>query len=169
MEKKTTGQLLGEALEVLLAIDGANGELTEESIAKMEEFLSSSEDKLGGIKAVLSRFKSEIVLHKQYRDHHVGRVRSMTKAIEYLTTCGTGLLKAMEDLGEEPKVKAEWGSVSLQTSYRTEVDDDLSNVAVRFLIEQPPKVDKSAAKKAIQAGESVAGITLTENRKAVWR
>ena len=75
----------------------------------------------------------------------------------------------MEDLGEEPKVKAEWGSVSLRTTYETIVTASLRNVDVRYLVEQPPKVDKSAAKKAIQAGESVAGITLTENRKAVWR
>lgn len=165
----TTYELLTDAAKLLSVIEDADGELTEESIDEMDGFLMVADDKLGAIKAVISKMKAETVLHKQWRDHHVGRIRSLTKAIDYLTGNGTGLLKAMEDLGEEPKVKADWGSVSLRTTYVTTVAENLDDVDVRYLVEQPPKVDRASAKKAIQSGESVAGITLTENRKAVWR
>ena len=165
----TTYELLTDAGKLLAAIEDCDGELTEDSIDEIDGFLIVADDKLGAIKAVITRFKSEIVLHKQWRDHHANRARSLAKTIDYLTGNGTGLLQAMEDLGEEPKVKAEWGSVSLRTSYVTTVAENLEDVDVRYLVEQPPKVDKASAKKAIEAGEQVAGITLTENRKAVWR
>ena len=165
----TTYKILTDGAKLLDAIYQADGELSEDSMDEIDGFLMVTDDKLGAIKVVMTRFKAEIDLHKQWRDHHANRVKSLAKAIDYLTGSGTDLLQAMEDLGEYPKVKAEWGSVSLQTSYRTQVDDDLSKVAVRFLIEQPPKVDKASAKKAIQAGEEVAGITLNKHRKAIWR
>ena len=165
----TTYELLTEAGKLLAAIEDCDGELTEESIDEIDGFLIVADDKLGAIKAVITRFKSEIVLHKQWRDHHANRARSLAKTIDYLTSNGTGLLQAMEDLGEEPKVKAEWGSVSLRTTYVTTVAENLDDVDVRYLVEQPPKVDKASAKKAIQAGEEVAGITLTKHRKATWR
>lgn len=165
----TTYELLTDAGELLLDLEIAGGNLTEESIDKIDQFLMVADDKLGAIKVVMTRFKAEEALHKQWRDHHANRARSLAKTIDYLTSNGTGLLQAMEDLGEEPKVKAEWGSVSLRTTYVTTVAENLDDVDVRYLLEQPPKVDKAGAKKAIQAGEQVAGITLTENRKAVWR
>tara|TARA_R110001606_G_scaffold12378_2_gene54167 strand:+ start:7078 stop:7581 length:504 start_codon:yes stop_codon:yes gene_type:complete len=165
----TTYELLTDAGKLLAAIEDCDGELTEDSIDEIDGFLIVADDKLGAIKAVITRFKSEIVLHKQWRDHHANRARSLAKTIDRLTHNGTGLLEAMVELGEEPKVKAEWGSVSLRTSYVTTVAENLEDVDVRYLVEQPPKVDKASAKKAIQAGEQVAGITLTENRKAVWR
>lgn len=165
----TTYELLTDAGELLVGLEIAGGNLTEESIDKIDQFLMVADDKLGAIKVVMTRFKAEEALHKQWRDHHANRARSLAKTIDYLTSNGTGLLQAMEDLGEEPKVKADWGSVSLRTTYVTTVAENLDDVDVRYLVEQPPKVDKAGAKKAIQAGESVAGITLTENRKAVWR
>ena len=165
----TTYELLTDAGKLLGDLEIAGGNLTEESIDKIDQFLMVADDKLGAIKVVMTRFKAEEALHKQWRDHHANRARSLAKTIDYLTSNGTGLLQAMEDLGEEPKVKAEWGSVSLRTTYVTTVAENLDDVDVRYLLEQPPKVDKAAAKKAIQAGELVAGITLTENRKAVWR
>lgn len=166
---ETTYNMLERVRKLLWLIEDADGDLTEESIDEIDGFLMVADDKLGAIKVVITRFKSEIVLHKQWRDHHANRAKSLAKTIDYLTGNGTGLLQAMEDLGEEPKVKAEWGSVSLRTSYVTTVAENLEDVDVRYLVEQPPKVDKASAKKAIQAGEQVAGITLTENRKAVWR
>ena len=165
----TTYELLTDAGKLLAAIEDADGEITEESIGLLEDFLAGSSDKLGAINAVIIKSKAEISAHKVYRDKHVNRIRSLTKAIERVTNLGTGMLVTREELGEEPKVKAEWGSVSLRTTYVTTVAENLDDVDVRYLVEQPPKVDKAAAKKAIQAGELVAGITLTENRKAVWR
>ena len=165
----TTYELLEDAGKLLALIEDADGELTENSLDEIDYFLNTSNDKLGAIKAVMTRFKSEITLHKQWRDHHANRARSLAKTIDHLKSSGTRLLQAMEDLGEEPKVKAEWGSVSLRTTYETIVTANLRNVDVRYLVEQPPKVDKSAAKKALQAGEQVAGIRLEKNRKAVWR
>lgn len=164
----STYELLNDASRLLAAIEDCDGELTEESIDEIDGFLMVAEDKLGAIKAVITKMKAEVSLHKEWRDHHVARIRSLTKAADYLGSCGTGLLLAREDLGEEPKVKAEWGSVSLRTTYVTTIEN-INDVDVRYLVEQPPKVDKSAAKKAIQAGQEVAGITLTERRNAAWR
>lgn len=169
MANETTYNMLERVWKLLGLIEDANGDLTGDSIDEIDYFLSTTNDKLGAIKAVITRFKSEITLHKQWRDHHANRAKSLTKTIDYVTSNGTSLLQAMEDLGEEPKVKAEWGSVSLRTTYETTVTANLNNVDVRYLVEQPPKVDKAAAKKAIRAGEEVAGITVTKNRKAVWR
>jgi len=165
----TTYELLEQASKLLASIEDADGELTESSIDEMDGFLSSSEDKLGGIKAVLSRFKGEVVLHKQYRDHHIGRVRSMTKAIEYLTECGTHLLERMEEFGEPPKVKAEWGSVSLRTTQTVELFANwAAKVPAKYLVEQPPKCDKKGLKEFLKK-EKCKGAYLQTNRKAVWR
>ena len=88
----TTYELLTDAAKLLAVIEDADGELTEDSLDEMDGFLMVADDKLGAIKAVISKMKAETVLHKQWRDHHVGRIRSLTKAIDYLTHNGTGLL-----------------------------------------------------------------------------
>jgi len=165
----TTYELLTDAAKLLAVIEDADGELTEESIDEMDGFLMVADDKLGAIKAVISKMKAETVLHKQWRDHHVGRVRSLTKAIDYLTGNGTGLLKAMEDLGEEPKVKAEWGSVSLRTTQAVVLAENwVDTIPTQFLVEQPPKPDKKGLKEFLKT-EQCDGAQLQTNRKAVWR
>mgnify|MGYP003134140750 CR=1 FL=1 len=165
----TTYELLTDAAKLLAVIEDADGELTEESISSMDDFLMVADDKLGAIKAVISKMKAETVLHKQWRDHHVGRVRSLTKAIDYLTGNGTGLLKAMEDLGEEPKVKADWGSVSLRTTQSVVLAENwVDTIPTQFLVEQPPKPDKKGLKEFLKTNK-LKGAELQTNRKAVWR
>ena len=121
----TTYDLLTDAGKLLVDLEIAGGEITEESIGLLEDFLAGSSDKLGAINAVIIKSRAEISAHKVYRDKHVNRIRSLTKTIERVTNLGTGMLVAMEDLGEEPKVKAEWGSVSLRSSFSAEVSENL--------------------------------------------
>ena len=165
----TTYDLLTDAGKLLVDLEIAGGEITEESIGLLEDFLAGSSDKLGAINAVIIKSRAEISAHKVYRDKHVNRIRSLTKTIERVTNLGTGMLVAMEDLGEEPKVKAEWGSVSLRSSFSAEVSENLEDVCVSYLIEQPPKVDKAGALKELKAGKKIAGITMKRSRKAIWR
>ena len=75
---------------------------------------------------------------------------------------------AAEELGEDFKVKNSEYSVYLRNSQVVDVDEDLSNVDVRFLIEQEPKVDKTKAKELLKKGEDIAGLTLKTNTSLQW-
>ena len=80
-----------------------------------------------------------------------------------------GMRHAAEELGEDFKVKNTEYSVYLRNSQVVEVDEDLSNVDVRFLVEQEPKVDKTKAKELLKKGEEIAGLTLKTNTSLQWR
>jgi len=77
--------------------------------------------------------------------------------------------KAAEELGEDFKVKNSEYTVYLLNSQVVDVDEDLSNVDVRFLIEQEPKVDKTKAKELLKKGKEIAGLTLKTNTSLQWR
>ena len=165
----TTYFMLERVRELLGLIEDADGYLTEESIDEIDGFLMVADDKLGAIKVVITRFKAEIALHKQWRDHHANRAKSLAKTIDYLTSNGTGLLQAMEDLGEEPKVKAEWGSVSLRTTQAVVLAENwVDTIPTQFLVEQPPKPDKKGLKEFLKT-EQCDGAKLKTNITAVWR
>lgn len=76
---------------------------------------------------------------------------------------------AAEELGEDFKVKTTEYIVYLRRSQVVQVDEDLSKVDARFLVEQEPKVDKDKAKQLLKKGEDIAGLTLKTNTSLQWR
>ena len=57
----------------------------------------------------------------------------------------------------------------LRDSVSLDVNENLDEVDVRFLVEQPPKVDKKKATDALKKGEELAGLSLQTNTSLQWR
>ena len=73
----------------------------------------------------------------------------------------TALLQFLTATGQE-KVKT--GTFSVSKSYSKAVNIlDENSIPDEFKIEQAPKIDKTAIKKAIAAGNEVCGAEIVEN------
>lgn len=77
--------------------------------------------------------------------------------------------RAAEELGEDFKVKNAEYTVYMRKSVVVDVAESLDDVDVRFLVEQPPKVDKVAAKEELKKGNPILGLSLKQNESLQWR
>lgn len=162
-------ELVMEAGKLMIELEESGGVLSEEAEARLDSFIKGSGDKLGGIRAVIDRFKAEAQLHKDIKDRHAKKQASLTKAADRLGKLAVSLLQAREEMGEEPVAEGDWGKVSIRTSQSADVTGFLEEIPVKYLVEQLPKVDKKQALKDLKAGESIPGIQLVIKHSPNWR
>tara|TARA_R110000751_G_scaffold17965_1_gene54903 strand:- start:539 stop:1042 length:504 start_codon:yes stop_codon:yes gene_type:complete len=162
-------ELVMEAGKLMIELEENGGVLSDDGATRLDEFLDGSHDKLGSIRAVIDRFKVEAQLHKDIKDRHAKKQASLTKAAQRLGILAVSLLMAREEIGEEPVVEGDWGKVSIRTSQSADVTGTISDIPVKYLVEQEPKVDKKQALKDLKAGELIPGIQLVTKSSPNWR
>ena len=165
----TTGyDLIREASLLVCAIEEEHGEMSTFE-PMLNDLLARVNDKVKACLYVAWKMECE---EKDLRSLEV-KIAKRRRAIQGKRA---GVLErvqdmrhAAEELGEDFTVKSEEYSVYLRKSQAVDVDEDLSNVDARFLIEQEPKVDKAKAKELLKKGEKIAGLTLKTNTSLQWR
>jgi hypothetical protein len=165
----TTGyDLIRESALLVCAIEEENGEMSPFE-PMLDDLLARVNDKVKACLYVAWKMESE---EKELRSLEV-KIAKRRRAIQgeraRVLERVQDMRHAAEELGEDFKVKNAEYSVYLRKSQAVDVDEDLSNVDVRFLIEQEPKVDKTKAKELLKKGEKIAGLTLKTNTSLQWR
>ncbi len=164
-----TWQLLEEAHHLMLDLEADNGELSEQALDRIDAFVEGASDKVGAIRHVIDRLSAEEQFHKKMRDRHRKRLGTLANAKDRLNGYAMQLLQAKEELGEQAKASGEWGVAYILISQSIEVTDP-AKVPIKYLKEQPPKIDKVAAKKHMKdTNEAIPGFTLTTNQSVQWR
>ena len=161
--------LVMDAGRLMVELEESGGVLSEEAEARLDSFIKGSGDKLGGIRAVIDRFKAEAQLQKDLKDRHAKKQASLTKAADRLGKLAVSLLQAREEMGEGSVVEGDWGKVSIRTVKSVDVTGTLDEIPIKYLTEQPPKVDKKQALKDLKAGESIPGIHMVTKHSPNWR
>jgi hypothetical protein len=165
----STWELLQEAHRLMVDLEADNGELSEQALDRIDSFVEGAVDKVGAIRHVIDRLSAEESFHKKMRDNHRRRLGTIANAKDRLNGYAIQLLQAKEELGEEAKASGEWGRAWVLISQSIEVTDP-SKVPIKYLKDQPPKVDKTAAKKRMkETNEAIPGFTLTTNQSVQWR
>lgn len=92
----------------------------------------------------------------------INRMKARKKAAENaVERMRTVLVMFLQASGQD-KVKAGTFSVSTATTQAVQITDE-NAIPCRFLVEQPPKIDKAGIKEALKDGETVAGAELVNN------
>lgn len=160
--------LIRESGLIVQAIEEEGGDIGTFD-ALLEDYLGRVDDKVKACLYVVRKMEAE---EKDLRSLEV-KIAKRRRAIQGKRA---GVLQRVQDLrlvaealGENFKVKNAEYTVYQLHSQVVQVDEDLSNVDVRFLIEQEPKVDKAKAKELLKKGEEIAGLTLKTNTSLQWR
>ena len=164
----TTYELLTDVGRILGDIEDENGEITEDTMGAMDEWIDAAEDKLGNIRAVITRTKNEQALLREEEKRLAARRRRLDAVLHRVTDLAAELLSAQEALGNEPKVKTDTYTVWISSNQRVHVDS-LAAVANDWLVHPEPSVDKASARKALLAGEEIRGLSLQTTYSVRWR
>jgi hypothetical protein len=162
-------ELILASASLVSTIDENNGWVGPDLDDELDKLLKKFDDKVKACLYVARKMESEendlrsLEIKINKRRHAIKNQRERVVARVH------DMRKAAEDLGEDFKVKNNEYSVYLRQSVSLRVDDDLDVVDVRFLVDQPPKVDKKKAKDALKKGEELAGLSLQTNTSLQWR
>lgn len=107
---------------------------------------------------VIKQFQADVEMFKTEIDRLTARKKTAENAVERMKGA---LLMFMTASGQN-KVKAGSFAVTTATTQAVQITDE-SAIPCKYLVEQPPKVDKMSIKDALKAGEEVAGAALVTN------
>ena len=160
--------LMKEAGVLVAALDDADGD-TGAFEDKMEALLQRFDDKVKACLYVARKMESE---EKDLRSLEI-KINNRRHAIKNkrarVESRVLDMRRSAEELGQDFKVKNSEYTVYLHNSVSLDVNENLDEVDVRFLVEQPPKVDKKKATDALKKGEELAGLSLQTNTSLQWR
>jgi hypothetical protein len=163
----TTYELLTDAGHILGDIEDENGEITEATMAGMDEWIEAAEDKLGRIRAVILRCKNEQALLREEEKRLEARRHRLNIPIGRVTDYAASLLQAQEAMGGEAKVKTETYSCRIASNVKVHVDDK-SLVDAAWLKTKEPDVDLAGARAAMKGGADLAGLSLQTTYHVRW-
>ena len=162
-------QLILESASLVTTIDENNGWVGPDLDDKLDELLEKFDDKVKACLYVARKMEEEekdlraLEIKINKRRHAIKNQRERVESRVH------DMRKAAEDLGQDFKVKNNEYTVYLRKSVSLDVNENLDEVDVRFLVEQPPKVDKKKATDALKKGEELAGLSLQTNTSLQWR
>ena len=143
-----------------------DGEIAEVDFTALEELQAERKAKLENIALYIKNCNSEAAAIQNEIDTLKKRMERLQRKSEGLG----GLLVSSMQANNETKFESAKCAVKIRTSESTEIDDQSLIPAefIREVIKEPEyKPDKAAIKKAIKAGQQVAGAHLKVNTKAV--
>lgn len=153
-----------EQLRIFNELTENGGELTEELEAALRLNAENFEAKAEGyIKAIRNNL-SDAEAYKAEMERLAAKKKTAENTAKYLKE---RLQEGMQIMGEE-KRKVGTFSLRLSTSKAVEVTD-MEALDEKYLVFAEPKVNKTAIKDAIKAGEEVKGAMLVENVSVVIR
>lgn len=122
------------------------------------------EGKVEGICMVMKNLEHQAEAYKAEIDRMTARKRTLENGIARLKN---SLMHYM-NVSCNRKVEAGLFTVSLGSSKSVSIVNERL-IPSAYLVEQSPKVDKTAISKALKAGETVEGVELVENQHVVIR
>lgn len=132
------------------------GVIDESTYADTVESLGVA-DKVESICMVMKNLEHKAAAYKAEIDRMTQRKKTLENGVERLKQ---SLVEYMS-VAEVKKVEAGLFTVSLGKSKSVNIVDEAA-IPCAFLVEQPPKIDKTAIGKALKAGEAVQGAELVE-------
>lgn len=164
--------LMKEAGILVQAIEDSaienDGDITEYD-DMLEDYLERNKDKTLACLFVADSMKSEENRLRALEVKIANRRRAISNRRAGILERVHGLRTAAVELGEDFKVKTSEYSVHLRKSESVQVADDLGDVDLDYLVEQPPTVDKKKAMADLKAGKELAGLSIKYNESLQWR
>lgn len=149
--------------DFLKALDGLEvneetGEIT--NFDAVEALNAQFEDKAESVACYIKNLTAFVADLKTEEDALAARRKTAERRVDsvkkYLTSC-------MESVGKD-KVETAKARISFRKSVQVQIDDEKALPADYTTTTVTVKPDKTAIKKAIQAGQDVTGASLVENR-----
>ena len=135
----------------------ANDEIDEQTIADTLEAMGV-EEKLEGYCQVIRQYEAEKDMLKAEKERIDKKIKVCENAVNRMKKAVMEFMKA----SGATKSTAGTFTVALSTSKAVNILDE-SKVPVRFLVEQPPKIDKSAIRQELMSGAEIEGCELQVN------
>ena len=135
----------------------ANEEIDEQTIADTLEAMGV-EEKLEGYCQVIRQYEAEKEMLKAEKERIDKKIKVTDNAVNRMKKAVMEFMKA----SGSTKSTAGTFTVALSTSKAVNILDE-SKVPVRFLVEQPPKIDKSAIRQELMSGAEIEGCELQIN------
>lgn len=135
----------------------ANEEIDEQTIADTLEAMGV-EEKLEGYCQVIRQYEAEKDMLKAEKERIDKKIKVSENAVNRMKKAIIDFMKA----SGSTKSTAGTFTVALSTSKAVNILDE-SKVPVRFLVEQPPKIDKSAIRQELMSGAEIKGCELQIN------
>jgi hypothetical protein len=159
----STMDLIGAARQLVEELEYRGGVLGEDMDAILDEFLRLLPDKVGAIRYVIDRVALERDYLKAEEARLADRRRSWDARLAKIKVKATALMHAHQEVTGERKIKAADYTAWLATTTSVHGPELATAWPHRFLSEEVVvRVDKKAAKAALQAGEEFDGLTLVE-------
>lgn len=135
-----------------------SGEIDEQTFADTLAAMGS-EEKLESYCVVIRQLEADAEALKAEKDRIYKKQQVAENSIARMKSAMVDFMSAQEC----KKTKAGIFTVSLSESKAVNITDE-NKVPARFLVEQPPKVDKKAIREELMAGGEVAGCELKTNQ-----
>ena len=142
----------GELYELL------QGEIIDEQTFKDTLESIGTEEKIEGYCQVIKNLQADLDMFKAEADRIADRMKPIKNNIDRMKESLLAFLKA----SGQDKVKAGTFAVSIGTSKATNILDE-ALIPTEYKTPQPDKIDKTAIKKDIESGLTVAGAEIIIN------
>lgn len=159
-------ELTGEYIQLMQMLEDASVEDEAEIAAAMEAVAGDIEDKADAYARMMKNLLGDI----DALDVEEKRLKARRTALENrVDRLKSAIQNAMELTGAK-KLKTSIGNWSIQKNPLSVSSVDVEKVPARFLIEQPPKVDRRAILEEFkQTGELFDGVTITQSESVRFR
>lgn len=159
-------ELTGEYIQLMQMLEDASAEDEAEIMAAMEAVTDDIEDKADAYARIMKNLLADV----DALDVEEKRLKARRTALENrVDRLKSAIQNAMELTGAK-KLKTSIGNWSIQKNPLSVSAVDVEKVPARFLIEQPPKVDRRAILEEFkQTGELFDGVTITQGESVRFR
>lgn len=160
----TISDLIAESRQIVFEVMQAEGELTEEQEERLATLMQQKQHKAKWLQALYKRCKSESELYAEEIKALQSRRKRAESTANWSRLMMLEILKARIEAGEESKIPHVCHLMKTKT---VKHPDRVEDWPKEFIIDGTPKLDKSAIKKAISAGQVVDGCELVEVQSVV--
>lgn len=159
-------ELTGEYIQLMQMLEDASAEDEAEIVAAMEAVTGDIEEKADAYARIMKNLLGDI----DALDVEEKRLKARRTALENrVDRLKTAIQNSMELIGAK-KLKTSIGNWSIQKNPLSVSAVDIEKIPARFLIEQPPKVDRRAILEEFkQTGELLDGVTITQGESVRFR
>ena len=179
MESKLTSRDIAAAYYRLAEMASEAGQLEEgsaelermdaEALELFETLGEEAPEKLESLRAVSVRLDGEAKLLREESKRLTGIARRLEREVERVRSYGVQILTAQREAGLPTKLKTSGGTFWLSTHKRLVGPDHISAWSEFGYTKTEIKPDRTAAKKALEAGETHPDFTIEAREVLNWR
>lgn len=162
-----TIDLLTEARSVLAEIMEMEGEFTEGHEEWLQHYLNDCEEQTDWLGHLYRRCKAESAFIDDQIRRLMAAKKKSTRTASWARKAMLDFLLVRQQLGEPTNIK---GVAHLMKKQSLRAPESPHDWPVRFLIEQPPKLDTAGVRKALNAREELPeGFSLVDSYSVVMK